>query len=131
MQELQLVTIGYVALRTQIIPRAIPGPISTRAPDTRVASPLNSLCAQYGCTLQVANPKSNYIGSSSLIAQVLHYPPPPREQFYIRYCSNKQQHGYHTGTFRLLGGAARQWGEMSFLRGCVLVRRELEREMKR
>ncbi len=31
------------------------------------------------------------LGSSYLIAHVLHYPPPPRAQLCIRYCSNKQQ----------------------------------------
>ena len=31
------------------------------------------------------------LGSSYLIAHVLHYPPPPRAQLCIKYCSNKQQ----------------------------------------
>jgi hypothetical protein len=31
------------------------------------------------------------LGSSYLIAHVLHYPPAPREQLFNRYCSNKQQ----------------------------------------
>jgi len=37
------------------------------------------------------------LGSSSFVAHVFHYPPPPREQLYNRYCSNK--HNTHRVSF--------------------------------
>ena len=37
-------------------------------------------------------PMHTGLGLSSLVAHVLHYPPPPREQLCNRYCSNKYIH---------------------------------------
>ena len=67
------------------------------------------------------------LGSSSLIAHVLHSPPPPREQLCNRSCSNK-----HTHTMTGLGrpatcqcsrtGACRTLRICQWMRRCVLLR---------
>ena len=38
------------------------------------------------------------LGSSSLVAHVIHSPLPPREQLYLRYCSNKHTHISYIGS---------------------------------